>query len=979
MLQVKDRIKELTTTSGTGTLTLSGTAEAGFQAFSVLGNGTKTYYTISDVNGTDFEIGLGTYSSNTLTRDTIFESSNSGNAISLSATGSTVFVTYPAEKSSYRDIGVNRDYTASGSITAGKPLILNADNTVTQVAESSTTPISFAVGSVQEIDSSSGNSDYFNIYDSYRNKVLAIYRKGSGSYNLVYRVGTIDTSANTITYSSESNITTGGIHSLFAVYDEVQQATIVFYNDNSAGEGKANVITLDSSGNATVSSAQTFHNDNTGDTSAVYAGSSKTVISFAGDVSGTTLLRSKVISLSGTTLTFGTLVTVSSGYPNNPCIGYDTDQEKAVIVWRDAGNSYYITEELGTISGTDITYTSSVKISASSPFPDNERALTYDKENKKLVLNLYTSSTNQIYVITVSGSSTTWGSAQQYSTTSNDATISYNPTSKNSLLAYRNSTTNYPIARSVTLSGSTVSFGAETQVSTTNVSGNDVATASAGAKSIVSYVDNSNNNYDGAVVTMPVASVTTTNLTNDNYFGIASTTASTTEAVGVNRAGSFNNDQTGMSAGKDMYVTDAGLIKQRTTTTTTTNSDISSSNGDKFADVKNYTGNISVAYDTVNNKIGIIYINNNQYPTIVIAEESNNALTYGTPVVVNSASSTTQHLGQKLTYGNGVFVATYSEGNSPVYVKAGSYSGTNSITLGSAIQPNTGTSHFSGGTIAYNPNANKFVYTFAVNASTDVIAYLITNSGTTLTTGNSATITMGYTGDNKVVTNEYDPDTNKQVIMTDHLYGDEGRIYQATISGANITVPSTHYAITDEGTEEEGSKALSYDPDNNKWILFKANTGNVLRANVLTASGDTFTSGTVTQISSNYFRWLAPYYDTEQNKTILTYRYNSSPYYAGIGFVTISGTTPSFTASSTTLGNTATSGSSLYNQPHQAIYNPDTKSGIVVASFSINSPSDGMGVVLYYGTTTSTVVNGSQFVGTARSGTDLELVNHQQN
>ena len=249
------------------------------------------------------------------------------------------------------------------------------------------------------------------------------------------------------------------------------------------------------------------------------------------------------------------------------------------------------------------------------------------------------------------------------------------------------------------------------------------------------------------------------------------------------------------------------------------------------------------------------------------------------------------------------------------------------------------------------------------------------NSGTTLTTGNSATITMGYTGDNKVIWNEYDPDTNKQVIMTDHLYGNEGRIYQASISGANITVPSTYYAITDEGSEEEGSKALSYDPDNDKWILFKAQSGNVLRANVLTASGDTFTSGTVTQISSDYFRWLAPYYDTEKNKTVLAYRYNNGqPYYAGIGFVTISGTTPSFIASSTTLGNTTTTSSpSIYNQPHQAIYNPDTKSGIVVAAFSTSTPSDGMGVVLYYGTTTSTVVNGSVFAGTALSATALEL------
>ena len=204
--------------------------------------------------------------------------------------------------------------------------------------------------------------------------------------------------------------------------------------------------------------------------------------------------------------------------------------------------------------------------------------------------------------------------------------------------------------------------------------------------------------------------------------------------------------------------------------------------------------------------------------------------------------------------------------------------------------------------------------------------------------------------------------------MTDHLSGDEGRIYQATISGANITVPSTYYAITDEGSEEDGSKALSYDPDNNKWILFKANTGNVLRANVLTASGDTFTSGTVTQISSQYMRWLAPYYDTEQNKTVLVYMKNTSGYYGEIGFVTISGTTPSFTASATTLGN-QTAERVLHNA---SLYNPDTKSGIVVSATPLSN-TKATGFVLYYGTTTSTVVNGSVFAGTALSATALEL------
>ena len=99
---VKDRVKETTTTTGTGTLTLAG-AETGFQSFSVIGDGNKTYYVITD--DVDFEVGIGTYtaSGTTLSRDTILESSNSGNAVSWTAGTKTVFCSLPAERALYKD------------------------------------------------------------------------------------------------------------------------------------------------------------------------------------------------------------------------------------------------------------------------------------------------------------------------------------------------------------------------------------------------------------------------------------------------------------------------------------------------------------------------------------------------------------------------------------------------------------------------------------------------------------------------------------------------------------------------------------------------------------------------------------------------------------------------------------------------------------------------------------------------------------
>ena len=101
-LVVKDRVRETTTTTGTGTITLGGAA-TGFQSFSVIGDSNTTFYTIQLSNTNEWEVGVGTYtlSGTTLSRDTILESSNSGSAVNFSAGTKDVFVTYPAEKAIY--------------------------------------------------------------------------------------------------------------------------------------------------------------------------------------------------------------------------------------------------------------------------------------------------------------------------------------------------------------------------------------------------------------------------------------------------------------------------------------------------------------------------------------------------------------------------------------------------------------------------------------------------------------------------------------------------------------------------------------------------------------------------------------------------------------------------------------------------------------------------------------------------------------
>jgi len=155
-LVFKDRVKETTTTSGTGTITLAG-AVSGFQTFSVIGDGNTTYYTI--VSGTDWEVGIGTYtlSGTTLSRDTILESSNGGSAISLSGT-STVFCTYAAEKSVYRNSNDQINVTASG-------LIFSNSTVQTTAAAVSGDNVSIFVNDAGYI-TGTGNANQVAIFDT---------------------------------------------------------------------------------------------------------------------------------------------------------------------------------------------------------------------------------------------------------------------------------------------------------------------------------------------------------------------------------------------------------------------------------------------------------------------------------------------------------------------------------------------------------------------------------------------------------------------------------------------------------------------------------------------------------------------------------------------------------------------------------------------------------------------------------------------
>ena len=166
-LEVHDRVKETTTTTGSSDAYALGGAVTGFETFgSHLGDADTTYYVCTD--GTNFEVGIGTYntSANTLTRTTILASSNSGNdnAHSWAAGTKEIFITYPSSKAVFKDASDNINGTFVGNITGNVTgNVSGTAATVTNAAQTNITSIGTLASNLnlggQDIVTTTSNQD----------------------------------------------------------------------------------------------------------------------------------------------------------------------------------------------------------------------------------------------------------------------------------------------------------------------------------------------------------------------------------------------------------------------------------------------------------------------------------------------------------------------------------------------------------------------------------------------------------------------------------------------------------------------------------------------------------------------------------------------------------------------------------------------------------------------------------------------------
>ena len=126
-LVINDRVKETSTTTGTGTLNLAGAVQD-FEGFVTgIGTGNTTYYSIVHPTTGEFEVGIGTVTDatpDTLSRDTVLSSSNSDNLVNFTAGTKDVFCTQPASKAVYLDANNNAVGAASNGFAVAMAIAL---------------------------------------------------------------------------------------------------------------------------------------------------------------------------------------------------------------------------------------------------------------------------------------------------------------------------------------------------------------------------------------------------------------------------------------------------------------------------------------------------------------------------------------------------------------------------------------------------------------------------------------------------------------------------------------------------------------------------------------------------------------------------------------------------------------------------------------------------------------------------------------
>lgn len=438
---------------------------------------------------------------------------------------------------------------ASGALPNGKPVIVNADGTVSVPA------VAFGSSTVFE----SASAGFISAtYDANSQKVVIAYTDNGNSSHGTAIVGTV--SGTSISFGTPVVFESAATTYNSITYDANAQKVVIFYRDQgNSSYGTAKVGTV-SGTSISFGSATVFRTANVYFISSAYDSNSQKIVVAYSDNGNSSYGTAVVGTVSGTSISFGSTVVFNSAYVDQSRITYDSTAQRFVIVYRDGGNSYYSTAIVGTVSGTSISFGSSVVVE-SAGF-SNLFGIVYDSNAQKVVI-AYTNGNNSNYgtakVGTVSGTTISFGASVVFeSALASSMSATYDSTSQKVLIAYKDAgNSNYGTAVVGTVSGTSISFGTPVVFLNSRADLVNITYDANAQKAVISYADNANSLYGNSLVYESSASAF---LTSENYIGLSSNGYPDTAGATIDVQGAINDRQSGLTAGQAYYVQTDGTL-----------------------------------------------------------------------------------------------------------------------------------------------------------------------------------------------------------------------------------------------------------------------------------------------------------------------------------------------------------------------------------------------------------------------------------
>jgi hypothetical protein len=449
---------------------------------------------------------------------------------------------------------------ASGTLPNGKAVIVNSNGTVSAAASTGTAGAS---GTKVAFDGSPLEGLVSN-YDPDQNKVVMFYSDNGNSKYGTAVVGTVDNSDNSITFGTPVVYSSASTEKMGCTYDTNSNKHVVGYKLAAGFKSKVGTVSgtsISFGSEATISNVGTSH-----PMSMCFDNNSNKVVASYSDAADGDKGKSAVGTVSGTSISYGSPVTWWASTVNNHQSCFDSNENCVLVFFQKSGNDGYVA--VGDVSGTSITYTTAASIGnlAERPFCE------FHSGSNKVILAYMDRDDGEsaaARTVTIGGSSgsrtTSFGSEVNFASgASNNCPIRgivYDPDANKILISYLEESGGNIRMGIGTVSGTDLTFKDPNQLLVSENAGAifiPLVYDTSSDRVIAAYDDTQNS--DAATAIVVTVDTLGTNITSENFIGFSDGAFATTQSAAINTANTIDRNQSGLTAGQTYFVQTDGTI-----------------------------------------------------------------------------------------------------------------------------------------------------------------------------------------------------------------------------------------------------------------------------------------------------------------------------------------------------------------------------------------------------------------------------------